>query len=153
MNGSRRGPLPEADLDKTETWVRGSSTGQQAEIATSWRVSALEAREGPTDTHDLADVPFGRVLVDGQPGEPRVGDRFVYDQNSGTVHVYRDEGDVTFQNVADGNVADRVFVGRAWNRELTEASAQLYARLGGLAGRVVHIEGSHPSLSIYEVIG
>lgn len=96
-------------------------------------------------------LPFQRLFMNGQESEPRAGDRLVYDQKSGTLFIHRDEGDVFFQSTVGETLEPRLFIGRGWSRELTRASAELYARIGGLSGRVDDIEGSFPTLQVFEV--
>lgn len=94
--------------------------------------------------------PFRKLYVDGAESAPRVGDRLVYDERNGTLFVHREDGEVLFQP-EDGPQTARLFIGRGWTRDLTRASAELYARLGGLSGKVALVEGSFPTLTIFEV--
>ncbi len=95
--------------------------------------------------------PFHKLFVDGAESEPQVGDRLIYDERNGTLFVHREDGDVRFQPSDGGPLTTRLFIGRGWTRDLTRASAELYARLGGLSGDVVHVEGSFPTLTVFEV--
>lgn len=95
-------------------------------------------------------VPFAEVYESGQRSRAQVGDRFIYDRRNGTLLIHRESGDV--QLVDNGRLSTRCFVGRHWTKELTQASAELYARLGGLKGAVVHVEGSFPTLLTFEVV-
>lgn len=95
--------------------------------------------------------PFRQICVDGVVARPAPGDRLVYDERNGTLFIHRDDGEVTFRAIDDSPPANRLFIGRGWSVELTRASAELYARLGGLSGVVLHVEGSLPSLQIFEV--
>ncbi len=90
-------------------------------------------------------TPFRSLLVDGAVGQPQAGDRLVYDERNGTLFVHRDDADVRFVP-HEGPVTARLFLGRAWSRDLNHASAELYARMGGLSGSVEYVEGSFPSL-------
>ena len=94
---------------------------------------------------------FQKLYVNGRESAPQVGDRLVYDEKNGTLFVHREDGDVSFRASDDDALAMRLFVGKAWTRKLTRASAELYARLGGLHGEVAEIEGSLPTLHVYEV--
>lgn len=96
--------------------------------------------------------PFKKLFIDDCETMPRVGDRLVYDENSGTLFVHREDGDVLFQADESRLPSARLFIGKGWSRELTGASAELYARLGGLKGSVVEIEGSYPTLQVFEVV-
>jgi hypothetical protein len=95
--------------------------------------------------------PFRRLYVDGRESAPRAGDRLVYDETNGTLYVHREDGEVLFQPTNEEKLSARLFIGRGWTRDLTRASAELYARLGGLSGRVVAIDGSYPTLHVFEV--
>ena len=95
--------------------------------------------------------PFRTLYMDGKQTQPRQGDRLVYDEKNGTLFVHRAAGDVFFQPADGTSLSARLFIGRGWTRELTKASAELYARLGGLSGRVLTVEGSVPTLHIFEV--
>lgn len=95
--------------------------------------------------------PFQKLYMDGAESGPRPGDRLVYDETNGTLFVHREEGEVLFQPQDETMLSTRLFIGRGWTRDLTKASAELYARLGGLSGRVVAIEGSFPTLHVFEV--
>lgn len=97
-------------------------------------------------------IPFERVVVDGQDTKALPGDRFIYDQRNGTLQIFRPDGDVAFVLDEDQPVK-QCFVGTHWNAAMTEASAELYARLGGLAGQVARIQGSFPTLITFEVVG
>ena len=98
-------------------------------------------------------LPFQRVFMEGAPTNVREGDRFIYDRCNGTLHVYREEGDMSFL-VRDGEPPARLcFVGSEWSEELTAECAALYARLGGLRGEVLRIDGSFPTLITFEVVG
>ncbi len=94
---------------------------------------------------------FHELAMDGVSTMPRVGDRLVYDESNGTLFVHREDGEVTFRAEPETGPVARLFVGKAWSRKLTRASAELYARLGGLRGEVEEIEGSFPTLHVYEV--
>lgn len=94
--------------------------------------------------------PFRKLFDDQKQTSPRVGDRFIYDQSSGTLQIYRPDGDVEFE-LPDQSRARMCFVGKNWTADLTRASAELYARLGGLHGDVVLVEGSFPTLLTFEV--
>jgi len=96
--------------------------------------------------------PFRDICVDGVTSRPAAGDRFVYDERSGTLFVHRDGEEVSFRPPTSDTPTARLFIGRGWSVDLTRASAELYARLGGLSGAVVRIEGSLPSLQIFEVV-
>ncbi len=96
--------------------------------------------------------PFRQICVDGVEARAAPGDRLIYDERNGTLFVHREEGEVTFQLLDDAPPAKHLFIGRGWSVDLTRASAELYARLGGLSGAVLHVEGSLPSLQIFEVI-
>lgn len=96
---------------------------------------------------------FHKLLVNGQESAPKVGDRLVYDERNGTLYVHREDGEVVFAAEELAEPTARLFVGSSWNRKLTRASAELYARLGGLRGLVAEIEGSFPTLHVYEVRG
>ena len=96
---------------------------------------------------------FHKLYVNGQESAPKVGDRLVYDEKNGTLFVHREDGEVVFKAEELAQPAARLFVGKAWNRRLTRASAELYARLGGLRGTVNEVEGSFPTLHVYEVRG
>ncbi|MCC7075459.1 MAG: hypothetical protein IT383_29370 [Deltaproteobacteria bacterium] len=96
-------------------------------------------------------VPFARVFADGEATAARPGDRFIYDRKNGTLLIHRADADIHF--ASDAGLRQHCFVGREWTRELTQASAELYARLGGLRGQVRFIEGSFPTLLTFEVIG
>ncbi len=95
--------------------------------------------------------PFRQICVDGVEAHPAAGDRLVYDERNGTLFIHRKDGEVTFQLVNDSPPVKRLFIGQGWSVDLTRASAELYARLGGLSGGVLHVEGSLPSLQIFEV--
>jgi hypothetical protein len=95
--------------------------------------------------------PFKTLLVDGVFTRPRAGDRIVYDETSGTMFVHREAGDVSFVTEEAPTPQARLFVGRGWTRALTRASCELYAKLGGLSGAVTEIEGSFPTLHVFEV--
>ena len=98
-------------------------------------------------------LPFQRVFMKDVPTSARTGDRFIYDRRNGTLHVYREDGDVSFL-VRDGEPPSRFcFVGGDWSDELTAESAALYARLGGLRGEVLRVQGSFPTLVTFEVVG
>ncbi len=99
----------------------------------------------------MGPVPFAEIYVDGQRSSAQIGDRFIYDQKSGTLLIHRDSADIHF--VSGGKLSARCFVGRDWSRNLTQASAELYARLGGHKGKVAYIEGSFPTLMTFEVTG
>jgi hypothetical protein len=96
--------------------------------------------------------PFRKLYEEHTVTSPRVGDRFIYDRRSGTLQIYRPDGDVEFE-LEDRSRARHCFVGREWTDDLTKASAELYARLGGLHGDVRKIEGSFPTLLTFEVVG
>lgn len=96
-------------------------------------------------------VPFAETFVDGLRCGAKRGDRFIYDSRNGTLLIHRDSADVQF--AVGGKLSARCFVGRDWSKDLTKASAELYARLGGLKGEVVHIEGSFATLITFEVTG
>lgn len=98
-------------------------------------------------------LPFQRVFVEDAPTKPKTGDRFIYDRRSGTLQVHREDGDITFLMHDDSAPSRFCFVGRDWSEELTAECAALYARLGGLRGEVLRIEGSFPSLVTFEVVG
>ncbi|MDP2341538.1 MAG: hypothetical protein Q8O67_11290 [Deltaproteobacteria bacterium] len=95
--------------------------------------------------------PFRKLFVSGLESKPRAGDRVIYDERNGTLYVHREEGDVLFQPVDGPELSSRLFIGRGWTRDLTKASAELYGRLGGLSGRVTAVDGSFPTLQIFEV--
>lgn len=95
--------------------------------------------------------PFRRLSMDGKESQPRPGDRLVYDEKNGTLFVHREHGEVLFHPTEGEQPSARLFIGQGWTRDLTRASAELYARLGGLSGRVVSIEGSFPTLHVFEV--
>lgn len=95
--------------------------------------------------------PFRKLYMGGAESAPRPGDRLVYDETNGTLFVHREEGEVMFQDHESGDPSARLFIGRGWTREMTKASAELYARLGGLSGSVVAVEGSFPTLHVFEV--
>lgn len=95
--------------------------------------------------------PFRKLYMDGHESKPRPGDRLVYDETNGTLFVHREAGDVFFQPERDSKLSTRLFIGKGWTRDLTKASAELYARLGGLSGRVTPIEASYPTLHVFEV--
>jgi hypothetical protein len=95
--------------------------------------------------------PFQRLFVNGAESGPQAGDRLVYDQTNGTLFIHRDDGEVYFQTQDGDSPEKRLFIGRGWTRDLTKASAELYARLGGLSGHVDAIEGSFPTLHVFEV--
>lgn len=95
--------------------------------------------------------PFRKLFIDGTEGTPLPGDRLIYDERNGTLFVHRDDSDVRFQPTDGGALTSRLFIGRGWTRELTKASAELYGRLGGLSGEVAFIEGSFPTLYVFEV--
>lgn len=95
--------------------------------------------------------PFRKLFVDGRESRPKAGDRLVYDETNGTLFVQREAGDVLFQPDDGAELSTRLFIGRGWTRQLTKASAELYGRLGGLSGRVVPIEGSYPTLHVFEI--
>jgi hypothetical protein len=86
-------------------------------------------------------IPFRRVYVDGKQTFARPGDRFIYDQRNGTLHIYR-----------AARPLSRCFVGTDWSPALTQATAALYARLGGMRGDVARIHGSYPTLITFELI-
>ena len=104
------------------------------------------------DTSSKSDpaVPFARIFANGESTMPRQGDRFIYDQRNGTLLIHRADADIHF--VSPSGLSQHCFVGREWTRELTQASAELYARLGGLRGQVRFIEGSFPTLITFEVV-
>lgn len=95
---------------------------------------------------------FQQLVLNGAETKPEVGDRLVYDERNGTLFVLREDGEVAFRENDDATETSRLFVGKSWTRELTRASAELYARLGGLAGTVHVVEGSFPTLHVYEVV-
>jgi hypothetical protein len=95
--------------------------------------------------------PFQKLFVDGVESGPRAGDRLIYDERNGTLFVHREDGDVLFQPANQSSLSSRLFIGRGWTRELTRASAELYGRLGGLSGQVVAVEGSFPTLQVFEI--
>ena len=100
------------------------------------------------------EIPFQRVFMDGRETVAQPGDRFIYDQRNGTLQIFRPDGDISFQ-VPEAETVQPVtkcFVGTHWTVQLTEASAELYARLGGLRGQVARIEGSFPTLITFEVV-
>jgi hypothetical protein len=94
---------------------------------------------------------FHELSMNGATTMPQIGDRLVYDEKNGTIFVHREGGEVTFREDKTTGPVSRLFVGKAWTRKLTRASAELYARLGGLKGGVEEIEGSFPTLHVYEV--
>lgn len=98
-------------------------------------------------------LPFQRIFVDAQPTTPRPGDRFIYDRRNGTLQVHREAGDIFFVTMDDAPRERFCFVGRDWSEEMTAECAALYARLGGLRGEVLRIDGSFPSLVTFEVLG
>jgi hypothetical protein len=95
--------------------------------------------------------PFHKLYVDGVESRPRVGDRLIYDERNGTLFVHREDGDVLFLPANQATLSSRLFIGRGWTRDLTRASAELYGRLGGLSGEVIAVEGSFPTLQVFEV--
>ncbi len=96
-------------------------------------------------------VRFDKVYIDGAETCAQVGDRFVYDQRSGTLQIDRAGSVLSFIDV-HGGISPQCFVGRLWTPDLTLASAELFARLGGMEGKVARVEGSFESLYIYEVL-
>lgn len=97
-------------------------------------------------------APFERIYMDGRETMAQPGDRFIYDQRSGTLQIYREDGDISFQVADTVQPVKRCFVGTHWNAAMTEASAELYARMGGLRGEVARVQGSFPTLITYELI-
>ncbi len=95
--------------------------------------------------------PFRRLYMNGRESAAQPGDRLVYDESNGTLFVHRESGDVMFQPNDAEALCARLFIGRGWTKDLTKASAELYARLGGLSGNVVSVEGSFPTLHVFEV--
>lgn len=95
--------------------------------------------------------PFRKLFDAESITSPRVGDRFIYDSRSGTLQIYRPEGDVEFE-LPDRTRARLCFVGKDWSEDLTRASAELYARLGGLHGDVQKVDASFPTLVTFEVM-
>lgn len=95
--------------------------------------------------------PFRKLYVDGFESAPKVGDRLIYDERNGTLFVHREDGDVLFQPHDQTTLSSKLFIGRGWSRDLTRASAELYGRLGGLSGEVIAVEGSFPTLQVFEV--
>lgn len=98
------------------------------------------------------EIPFQRVYVDGQATQAQPGDRFIYDQRNGTLHIFRADGDISFQVSETVQPVSQCFVGTHWNAEMTEATAELYARLGGLRGQVARVQGSFPTLITFELL-
>ena len=98
------------------------------------------------------EIPFQRVYMDGRETVARPGDRFIYDQRSGTLQIFRPDGDISFLVPETVQPVTKCFVGTHWNVTMTEASAELYARLGGLRGQVARIQGSFPTLITFEVV-
>lgn len=96
-------------------------------------------------------LPFRRLTVEGRDSKAMRGDRFVYDQTSGTLFIHRDDGEVLFVPDDGTPPTHRIFIGRDFTRDLARASAELYAQLGGLSGEVAWIEGSYPTLHVFEV--
>ncbi len=96
-------------------------------------------------------IPFTKVYANGEPTQARVGDRFIYDQRNGTLHVFRQDAIIEFEVTAGAGRASRCFVGREWSQDLTRSCAELYARMSGLKGEVVLIDGSFSTLSVFEV--
>ncbi|MBI1947931.1 MAG: hypothetical protein HYS27_19735 [Deltaproteobacteria bacterium] len=96
---------------------------------------------------------YSRLYQEGVVTLPRVGDRLVYDESNGTLIVQRDDAELMFAPQEHASPTARLFVGKAWTRKLTRASAELYARLGGLEGTVEAIEGSYSTLHVYEIVG
>ena len=95
--------------------------------------------------------PFRRLFMGGAESKPQPGDRLIYDERNGTLYVHREDGEVLFQPEDQTELSSRLFIGRGWTRDLTRASAELYGRLGGLSGQVVAVEGSFPTLYVFEV--
>ncbi len=113
-------------------------------------MSSSPSSSPPSDAP--APLPFQKLFLDGAPTLPIAGDRLIYDKRNGTLHVHREAGEVTFV-MSDDAPRTFCFVGRDWNEELTAECAALYARLGGLRGEVLRIDGSFPSLVTFEVVG
>ena len=65
---------------------------------------------------------------------------------------HRDAGEVLFEARAGDEAGARLFVGREWTPGMTQGAAELYARLGGLAGQVRRLEGSFPTLHMFEIV-
>ncbi len=97
-------------------------------------------------------IPFAKIYANGEPTQARVGDRFVYDERNGTLHVFRIEANIEFEVTAGAGRASRCFVGPDWSRPLTQSCAELYARMGGLKGEVAFVDGSFPTLAVFEII-
>jgi hypothetical protein len=97
-------------------------------------------------------APFEQVFVDGQTTQARPGDRFIYDQRNGTLQIFRPDGDISFQVEGALGPVEKCFVGTHWSAAMTEASAELYARMGGLRGQVARVQGSFPTLITFELI-
>lgn len=98
-------------------------------------------------------APFERVYVDGLETAARPGDRFIYDQRNGTLQIFREDGDISFQVSGALKPVRQCFVGTHWSAAMTEASAELYARMGGMRGQVARVQGSFPTLITFELIG
>jgi hypothetical protein len=105
----------------------------------------------PVEAAEDAVFPFQKLYVDGLESAPKAGDRLIYDERNGTLFVHREDGDVLFLPANQATLSSRLFIGRGWTRDLTRASAELYARLGGLSGEVIAVEGSFPTLQVFEV--
>ena len=97
-------------------------------------------------------MQFRNVFADGEPDRPRTGDRLIYDRRNGTLSVYRLDADLSFSTDTHRTPAPHIFVGHDWGRDLTEATAALYGRLGNLDGAVRRIEGSFVTLETWEVV-
>ena len=96
-------------------------------------------------------IKFHRLIENGKPTRALPGDRVIYDERNGTLFVVRKAGgEVLFE--MDGHAEARVFVGREWSRDMTRGTAEYYARMNGLIGVVVAVEGSFPTLHAYEVV-
>jgi hypothetical protein len=106
--------------------------------------------DSPKESPTTSAVPFTQILANGKSTLPRRGDRFIYDQRNGTLLIHRQDADIHFTSPT--GPSQHYFVGREWTRELTRASAELYARLGGLHGHLRFIEGSFPTLITFEIL-